>query len=358
MSLFPETDVIGVAGSVGKTTTKEVIASILGEKFKTIKTTANFDPIFNLPLTAFKVRKNTKFVAELSVDKVGQMDKYLSLIKPRIGVVTKLSIEHADNEHFGSYEDAVEEEVKLIKSLPDYGWLVTSGDDDLTKKSVKLSKVRALLCGFNQRNDLQIVNFQQQIITGQVKSFFDIKYGNKTYRVETRLLGKHNALAVSYGIAVGITSGMNIAEIRRGILKVTPVEHRLQPKKSRWGIVIDDTYNAIPAAVEGAIDVLTDLDKKSPTLVLGEMKELGEYSKDQHFQIGKYAKEKGVKRLVVIGEHAEDVVRGYGGGKNNCLVAKSHEEIVRWLEEVKPPIVLVKGSRSMKMEKIVEVICA
>ena len=358
LSFFPETEIIGVAGSVGKTTTKEIIASILGEKFRTIKTTGNFDPIFNLPLTAFKIRKNTKLVAELSVDKTGQMDKYLTLIKPRIGVVTKLSIEHADNEHFGSPQDAIREEQKLIKSLPDFGWSVTSGDDKLTVESATLSKAKVVLCGFNEGNDLQIINFLQKIISNQAKSYFEIKCDNKNYQVETNLLGKHNALVVCYGIAVGIISGMDFAEIQRGISKIFPVEHRLQPKKSRWGVVIDDTYNAIPAAVEGAIDVLVNIDKKNPTLVLGEMKELGEYSKDQHFLIGKYAKGKGIKRLAVIGDHAKEVVRGFRGSKTNCLLAKSNDEIIQWLNETKPSIVLIKGSRSMQMEKVVEAICA
>ena len=357
LSFYPETEIIGIAGSVGKTTTKEIIASILAEKFHVIKTTANFDPIFNLPITALKVRKNTKFVAELSVDKAGQMDKYLTLIKPRIGVVTKLSIEHVDNDHFGSFEDAINEEVKLIKSLPSSGWLITNGDEQLTKEKSKLSKTQTLLCGFDKGNDWRITNFKQKFVTNWPKSYFGVNRGNETYQVESNLLGGHNALAVVYGIAVGIISGLDFAEIQKGIFKVYPIDHRLQPKKSKWGIVIDDTYNAIPAAVEGAIDVLTDLDKKNPTLVLGEMKELGKYSKGQHFQIGKYAKNKGVKRLVVIGDHAGDVIRGFGGNKDSYVVAKSNEEIVRWLKVVKPPFVLVKGSRSMKMEKVVEAIC-
>lgn len=358
LSLFPETEVIGVAGSVGKTTTKEIIASILGEKFRTTKTTANLDPIFNLPLTAFKVRKNTKFIAELSVDQIGQMDKYLTFIKPRVGVVTKLSIEHADKDHFGSCKNAVEEEVKLIKSLPDLGWLVTNGDEQLTKQNAKLTKAKVLLCGFGKGNDLQITSFCQKIVGNRAKSVYLVHYKNKTHTVESNLLGWYNALAVSYGIAVGIIYDLDFAEIQQGVLKVSPVEHRLQPKKSKWGVVIDDTYNAIPAAVEGAIDVLVDLDKKNPTLVLGEMKELGEYSKDQHFQIGKYAKEKGIKRLAILGDHANDVILGFGGNKTNCLLVKNHQEVIQWLTKTKPPIVLIKGSRSMQMEKIVEAICS
>src|SRR5690349_4337317 len=124
LRVHPDVDIVGIAGSVGKTSTKEMIAAVLSQNFKTVSTLANYDPIFNLPITALRTSNGSKFIAELSIDAVGQMSKYMSLIDPRIGVVTRLSLEHTDPAHFGSYEVAVDEEAKLLDALPKHGWAI------------------------------------------------------------------------------------------------------------------------------------------------------------------------------------------------------------------------------------------
>src|SRR5690606_38880610 len=127
--LHSKVEVIAIAGSVGKTTTKDLIASVLESGFSVVKSRANFDPIFNLPQTTLTIRDHQKFVAELGIDAPGQMAKYLTLVKPLVAVMTELSLEHSDADHLQSYEVAVAEEWRLIESLPADGLAVLNGDN-------------------------------------------------------------------------------------------------------------------------------------------------------------------------------------------------------------------------------------
>lgn len=350
--LWPNIEVIGIAGSVGKTTTKEIISAVLGEQFDAVRTPKNWDPIFNLPITALKTKPNSKFIAELGVDAVGQMDTYLTLVQPRIGVLTRLTLEHTDKEHFGNLETAIAEEVKLLKALPEYGWAVLNGDDPEIRKAANATNAHTLLYGF-AGDDLKIDEFSQQVTETGAESTFRVNFSTGNYRFTTNLLGKHNATAACAGIAVGIISGMSFDTIQQGLAKLTPVPGRLCPVKGLWGLVIDDTYNASPAAVKAAIDTLIDLDPNEGILVLGDMLELGEYAKKAHFNVGNYARQKGVKALAAYGSHASTILKGFGNPAKS-FEGQTHTHIVEWLKGIGKGAVLVKGSHSMHMEKVVE----
>ncbi|MFH1566304.1 MAG: UDP-N-acetylmuramoyl-tripeptide--D-alanyl-D-alanine ligase [bacterium] len=354
LRIWPDIDIIGIAGSVGKTTTKEVIAGVLKQRFKTVRTDANWDPIFNLPITSFKASGSCKFIAELGIDGIGQMDRYLTLVQPRVGVLTRLTLEHTDDQHFGSLERAVKEEVKMLKSLPSYGWAVLNGDDERIRKFAKETEAHKMFYGFGVNNNLRIMAFKQEITGSKVKSTFEIKLDTgQIVKVTTNLLGRQNALCICAGILVGIIMGMDFEDIQKGISTVFPISGRLEPKIGKGRLIIDDSYNASPSAVEAAIDVLVDLDPNNGILVLGDMLELGKYGRKEHYTVGRYAKSKGVRTLIAYGEFATDVIEGYGKG-TNTFVANTHEEIVKWVNTIKKGIALVKGSHGMHMEKVVE----
>lgn len=343
LKLWPNVDIIGVAGSVGKTTTKEVIAAVLEQKFRVVKTSANWDPIFNLPITSFSSYGSCKFVAELGVDAANQMDKYLTLVQPRVGVLTRLTLEHTDNKHFGSLEKAIEEEVKMLKALPFYGWAVLNGDDEKIRRFANVATAHKMFYGFGANNDLRIVSFRQKVVDSKAVAAFEVRLDtDRVGKFTTNLLGKQNALCACAGIAVGIIMGMSFEDIQKGLSTVWPVPGRLEPKAGKWGLIIDDSYNASPPAVEAAIDVLVDLDSRNGILVLGDMLELGKYAKESHRKVGEYAREKWVKNLVAYGEFADDVVGGFSRGRNTT-VAKTHEEIVKWVNTMGGGIILVKG---------------
>lgn len=349
--LHPGVDTIGITGSVGKTTTKEAIAEILSTAFPTLRTAENFDPIFNIPLTALKIRDSEKFVLEMGVDGAGQMEKYLSLIIPRIGVVTRFTLAHSDEDHFGSLGGLIREKSHLITSLPEYGWAVLNGDDPNVKKLKQKTKASVLLFGYGYGNNLHLKNYVQNFVAGSVFSSFDIEYGFEKFEVRTRLLGKQNSMCITAAIAVGMIMGLSSKDILDAVWKIEPVPQRLNIKHSVWGgILIDDTYNASPEAVKAAIDVLAYFDLNDKTLVLGQMKELGKFSKKSHYEVGKYARKNGVSELLVMGDDSDEVINGFGGGQS----FQSHNVIAEELLKRKPKVVLVKGSRGMMMEKLVE----
>jgi len=353
--LWPDVEVIGIAGSVGKTTTKEMLFHVLSQTYRTVRTPANWDPIFNIPLTAFRVFGKCMFIVELGIDGIGQMKKYLTLVKPRIGILTRLSLEHTDQDHLKSHKQAIQEELELIRSLPPHGFAILNADDpDIVANAYKMQATR-LLYGFGPNARLKISNFRQSVTPEGVRTFFDMKGMLTTDTYELRLLGRHNALNACACVIVGVVMGVSQNKIQQGLLEMKSVEGRLNPKRIGDMLVIDDTYNASPASVEEAINVLVDLDQYNGVLVLGDMLELGNYSEQAHVDVGKYAGSKGVKRLIAYGEMANHVVKGFG--KDEFVHAmESHQDIAEWLRSSGTKTIVVKGSRSMKMEKVIELL--
>lgn len=348
--LHPNVEVIGITGSVGKTTVKDMLATVLAEQFSVVKTKANFDPIFNIPLSVLRLRKkDEKFVAEMGTDGFGQISKYLTLVQPRIGVVTRFSLAHSDSEHFGSLEGLVKEKSTLIKSLPIYGWAILNGDDSKVRELAGETKATTLLCGFNEGNDLKITNY--------TKNNFTVQYGQESWKFTLPLLGKHSALLATLVIAVATVLGVTPETIQKGFNKVTPTAGRLEVKQGKNYLIIDDTYNASPEAVKIAIDVLTDLGPSNTALALGEMLELGSHAEQAHFSVGEYTAKSGIEYLAVLGNNASHTIAGFmknGGCREHTLLATSHNQIAEWLKQQRNiKNILVKGSRGMKMENVV-----
>lgn len=342
--------VIGIAGSVGKTTTKDMLTTLLAEKYAIVFSRENLDPEFNLPLTALKIRNQQLFVAELGIDDFGQMDRYLDLVRPKIGVLTRLTLEHS--EFFYSLEKSASEESKLIKFLPSDGFLIANGDDPLIRKTLNEAKAEVITYGFQKENQILISHFVQKINNEEkVSASFDLQgpWGKK--KVQFSLLTPHNAFCLTAAITIAWLMGLTWPEIEAGIAKIKPTEKRLNVKRWARGILIDDTYNASPAAVKAAIDLLVELDIEKGTLVLGDMLELGNLSQREHYEVGKYARQHGVKNLLGYGKFAPNLVKGFGG---KGLIFQQKDEMVNWVLEKAQGTVLVKGSRGMKMEEVVE----
>ena len=353
LKVHDDVDVVGITGSVGKTTTKEIIGQVLSGQFESTITKANYDPIFNIPLTALSIRDEEKFVAEMGVDGCGQMDQYLDLMTPRVGVITKFSLAHADKDHLGSLEGLVEEKSKLIKALPPHGWAILNGDDELVRQLGNGTKASVMLVGFDKNNDLRITDYK--LVKGDLpKSCFTVNYGFGEKIFEIGLLGRHNVFLTTIGVGVGMVMGMSLDTIKERVDELKPVKGRLYPEYIKGRLVIDDTYNASPEAVKAAIDVLVELDSKNGTLVLGDMLELGELSDKEHRQVGRYAFERGVRRLGVYGDEAKLTAREFKTMGGEVMVAESHEELSGWIRDTESEVILVKGSRGMMMERVIE----
>lgn len=351
--------VIVVAGSVGKTTTTIAITKVLSEKFKVISTSdgsPNLDPVFNLPITILKSRPKTeKIVLEFGIEYPGEMDFYLSLIKPKTVVVTRLSYEHG--EYLGEIEDILKEECKVIEKLKAGDLAVMNWDDLNSRKAAEKTKATVTFFGTDPQNchiwadNIRIENF---------KTIFELNKGVERVEVVSSLLGKHQIYALLAAAAVGISNDIPLVSIRKGLEKVQPPEHRMQLFAGEGGsVILDDTYNAQPVAVEEALETLNQVSAKRRILILGEMRELGKHSDKFHREIARKIYKDKID-LVFLGDGDAGIIADELGKlgfpsarlRSNLTRDQIVEEMVKIISL--GDVVLVKGARAVRLEEVVE----
>jgi UDP-N-acetylmuramoyl-tripeptide--D-alanyl-D-alanine ligase len=350
-------EIIGVAGSAGKTTTKNMIASILSQKYKTAWSPGNIDPVYNIPTTTLSTNLRTeKLVLEMGIEFPGEMDFYLWLAQPSMGVMTNIYWTHT--EFLGSLGDVVKEKSKLVESLPKKGFAVLNIDDPRVRKLKRVTKAKIVWYGLSPKAQIKGRNIS---FTEDFKTKFTLEIGDEKQKVRLSLLGQHFVSLALAAAAVGHINGMDIKSIKKGLEKVSPHPHRMTPLKLKDGtILIDDSYNANPIAVVEAIRLVSSIGKKRrKILVLGEMKELGRYEEKGHREVGKFAVEKGIDFIITLGPATHFVIDEAlkrGIKKNSTFIAEDKEELLMKVKSVIKPedIILVKGSRSLAMEEVVE----
>ncbi len=270
--LYPSSLFVGVTGSVGKTSCVTAINSVLSQKYKVLITKPNLDPILNIPQTILRLKPGIgKVILEMGIEYKGEMDFYLSLVKPKTAIITKIYFAHS--EFLGDVEEIIQEKGKLVEQLSDDGIAILNGDDINSRKLAERCKGQVIFFGKDHKNclvwagNIRIENF---------KTIFEINYGVERVRVEYQLLGEHQIYPALAAATLGVVEGMSLVQIKKGLERVTPVEHRLQVLSgSNGSIILDDTYNSSPIAVESAIDTLLQLPARRRIVVLGEMRELG-----------------------------------------------------------------------------------
>ncbi len=358
--IYPRSTYIGVTGTVGKTTTVMCCQSVLSQKFNTIATTqskvVNLDPLFNIPITLLRLRPGVKkAILEMGVEYPGDMDLNLSFVAPATGILTRLSYAHS--EFLGGIESIAQEKTKLIKQLPEDGFAILNHDDLNIRKIAEGVKAQVIFYGTSSKDclvwasNIKIENYQ---------TYFELNYGVERVEVNFPLLGKHQISPALAAAALGISCGMSLTSIKKGLEKVEPAPHRLQALKGMADtVVLDDTYNSSPAAVEEALNVLQSLPARKRVVVLGEMRELGIYSEDLHRKVAqKIYKDRVDYCLLGSGDTkyiADELIRlGYGEDKlfanlTNPQIATNLSTIVQ-----KGDVILVKASRAVRLDEVVQ----
>ena len=346
--------VIGITGSTGKTSTKEMITSIVRQVGKTTSSYANIDPVYNIPSTILRCSPNTKFlVLEMSVEFPGEMDFYLWFARPDIGVLTNIYPTHTL--FFGDVEGVFREKSKLVKGLNMNGVAVLNKDDKLLSKLKSNIKNRIVWFGKGTN-----VMSQDEKVTKDFKTEFLLildKNTKKKTNISLPVLGKQfisNALAAS-GAAYAL--GIGIGEIKWGLEGYSPPEHRMNViKLSSGAIIIDDSYNNNPIAAKESISTLEEL-PGDKVVVFGDMLELGSWEEKYHIELGKYIAKLNPKLLICVGKAS----RKTAYAASNILDNKSVITVSSWQEAVSPlksnltkgTLVLIKGSRSLGLERLV-----
>jgi UDP-N-acetylmuramoyl-tripeptide--D-alanyl-D-alanine ligase len=349
-----DVSVVAITGSNGKTTTREMTASVVSTRYKTLSSKGNFNNEIGLPLTLLDLKNSHQWaVLELGMNRPGEIDRLGEICIPDIGVITNIGFAHLEG--VGSIEGVMNAKGELLKRIKPEGTAVLNADDSrVLYLSTKTSK-KVLYFGLSE--DARIKALDVNETTTGIS--FTLVLPEERIPIELKVHGGFmvsNALAAA---SVGYIIGLSSEEIKAGLEYFQPVKGRINIFDVRGVHIIDDTYNANPDSMEAAIRTLSSLKGNSRgILVAGDMLELGEHAESMHRKIGALSARSNIARLYITGEFAEAVANGAGKEDKNSIdiFIGAREEIVEDLKKSLLPgdWVLVKGSRAMGMEKIVE----
>ena len=342
--------VIGVTGSVGKTTTKEMIASVLSESMEVFKTEENFNGQIGLPLTIFNLNSNHKVaVLEMGISKIGEMDRLAKIAQPDIGVITNIGLSHIEN--LKSVEKTCEEKSKIV--FKDTCKLYVNGDSPLLS-NIK-TNAEIIRFGINGAFPYKC----EDICLNNDSTTFVLCTSKLKENITIPCLGIHNVYNALAAISIAMDIGMHIDDIKKGLLKFKNVNMRQQIINLENIILINDSYNASPDSLKSSVSILKNLSGSGKNIiVIADMLELGSRSENIHFETGRYIAMEKIDILITIGNNSKFLAKGAKSVNQNIATFHylSNEEAIQKLKEIITPKdkILVKGSRSMHTEDIVE----
>ncbi|MGR9086356.1 MAG: UDP-N-acetylmuramoyl-tripeptide--D-alanyl-D-alanine ligase [Gammaproteobacteria bacterium] len=343
--------IVGVTGSNGKTTVKEMVAAILSVSGNVLCTRGNLNNDIGVPLTLLRLDEHHRYgVIEMGANHVGEIEFSSRYARADVVIITNAGAAHIEG--FGSLDGVAGTKGEIIRTLKQDGVAVINRDDAYFDywKSVAGSR-KVLSFGLNHPADLTAASIKTEIVNGHFSTAFQLVAPQGAARCELRLAGRHNVANALAAAAAATALGVGLDQVVEGLQCVLPVTGRLQPLVGRMGnVVIDDTYNANAASLQAALDVLTHIDGE-PWVVLGAFAELGPNSLKIHEEMGESIKKCGVVRLLAIGSDAKATVEKFGKG---ATFFDSQEELISsLLQELKGhETILIKGSRMRRMENV------
>lgn len=358
---LPDLLVVGITGSVGKTSTKETVATVLQRAGETYRSPGNLNSEIGLPLSLLEVRpENTAAVLEMGgAYAFGEIRLLCEIARPRIGVVTNIHPVHL--ERMGSIEAIAETKAELVDAIPEDGWAVLNGDDPRVRAMAERCKGKVLFFGLDEGNDVRASGVESDGLEG---TSFWLHLDGDENRVRIPLIGGHAVELALAAIAVGHAAGLDLADMLQGLAEPGVQVRLLVLEGPNGSQMIDDTYNASTPSVMSALGLLAVMQPRRAIAVLGDMRELGDVTENEHITVGRRAGE--VSDLVVtygelartIGREALNTDGRYDAGPPEVLSfgLDQRDELIDYLlQELRPgDVVLLKGSRGLQMENIVE----
>lgn len=335
--------VICVTGSAGKTMTKELIYNILKIKYKVLKSNGNHNNHIGLPLTLSKLNNNYDIaVMEVGMNHLNEIDKLSKMTLPNDSVITNIGTAHIGN--LGSKKNIFKAKMEIINGMKD-GNLIVNGYDNYLKKIKKIKNISVMKVGLDKELILKSIK------SDLYKTSFKIIYQNKVYNFVLNIPGKHLIQNCMLAIKVGLLYGIDINAIINVINEYKPLNNRLNIYNYKSNILIDDSYNSNFESLSCLLNYLKDVNKNK-ILILGDILELGSYSKSIHIKIGKIIKKYKFNNVIFIGDNM------YLAHKinKNSLYFKSNIDIINYIKNknIVSSIIVVKGSNSMHLNEIVE----
>lgn len=351
--------VVGVTGSVGKTSTKEMIYSVLNEKYNTLKTEGNFNNELGLPLTVFRIREEHEIaVLEMGISDFGEMTRLTEIARPDVAVITNVGYCHLEN--LGTRDGVLKAKTEIFNSLAKDGKIILNGDDDKLATVSEYNGIKPVFFHISGNSGASDNVYADNIKPDGVKGVYaSLHYNDSVIDVKINIPGIHMVYNALAALCVGKAFGLSDDEIKRGIEKVAPLEGRNNIVEKDNVILINGCYNANPMSMKASIDVLSYADSRK-VAILGDMFELGENEKEMHEAIGKYLAETDVDVIVLCGklmnnaytyllENASDKKLYYFDRLKELLT-----ELDRILQD--DDTVLIKASHGMEFSKIIQYI--
>ena len=349
---FDDLLVVGLTGSVGKTTTKEMVACVLAQKGETLKTEGNLNNEIGVPKTLFRLENSTRnAVIEMGMDGAGQISDLTNCAKPDCGIITNVGVSHIEN--LGSREGILNAKLEILEGLPKGAPLFLNGDNDML---VTVRNVDYKLVFFGIENKNCDVLAEEITEIGLTTEFVAIK-GDVRQKITIPTVGIHNVYDALTAFAVGLEYGVSPEKIAEGLLSYTPSGMRQRIKEIGGITVIEDCYNASPDSQKAGLNSLCKIAKGRKIAVLGDMFEMGDYSETAHRTVGEYAAESKVDMLFTCGEQSLFMADSAKKAGLECVLAftDKNELAKSLLGEIKQgDTVLFKASRGMKLEEVIE----
>jgi len=347
---------VAITGSVGKTTTKEFIATVLPEG-KTYKTKGNYNSTIGLPLSVLEIPEETEFaVLEMGMSGRGEIELMSNTAHPDIAVITNVGTSHL--EHLGTRENILAAKLEIVSGMSENGVLLINGDDDMLK-SIDVG-VKTMSVGINAPADFRAVNIRSDISGMR----FDIDTVNGTVKdVFIPTVGNHNIYAALFAYAVASLSGVSDGDVKNRLSEFEKPKMRQNIFDVGGITIIEDCYNASPESMRAALDVLSIISAERggarTVALLGNMLELGENTAALHRGVGEYAAEKGIDKLFTFGDLALNIAIGANIKDTVCMTDISEHGLAANIllgTLKKGDILLVKASRGVAAEKIIEIL--
>ena len=343
--------VVAVTGSVGKTTTKELIACVLSEKFNTLKTEANLNNEIGMPKTLLKLNKTHEaIVLEMGMNHFEEISHMSHSAKPTIAVITNIGFSHVEN--LGSQEGIKKAKLEILEGMQSDSPVITSADDKFLA-SLKQELDRPVYMFSTQGNSADV--YAEDIKEENGVTTFTICHENKKLLAVLPAVGEHNVKNALAAYFVGILTGMQENEILCGLAKYQPTGMRQNIMEKNGQIIIADCYNASPDSMQAGLTVLSNYDCKGKKIaVLGDMLELGELSKELHAKVGEMAKNATIDRLICYGKEAKQIAL-HAGDKLEIFCTEEETKLIEQLQNFtqEGDVILFKASHGMHLERVI-----
>ena len=347
--------VVAVTGSVGKTSTKDIIASVMAKKYNVLKTEGNFNNQLGLPLTILKLKDHNAMVVEMGMNQLGEISKLTNIAKPTIAVITNVGTAHIGN--LGSRENILRAKLEILEGLQNGGKVVINNDNDLLHKwyEEQKNKENIITFGIENKSDVMAKN----AILSEDGSVYDTVIGGKNYKVEIGVGGNHFVLNSLCAIAIGNLLEISTEDILDGILHFELTKRRMQIEKLQNNVVvINDCYNANYDSMKAAIEYLGKIENHKKIVVLGDMLELGEFSERLHRQVGEVVAKEKLDCLICVGEESKYIIDEAiknGMERQKVIYLNNNDEAILKLKEIMKEgnvSILIKASNGMNFQKI------